>query len=143
MGRIKENSIADADERRRPVSLGQLAQKKIGIFCWCNRCTHNAVVDASQLMAQLGPAVPVPELGGYMRCSGCGAKDIATRPAWPSLGQVSRHEPLADAEDAEVPEADSTVADQPAAQTGNVSSLAAYARRRSPPLNSDAGQPMA
>jgi Fur family ferric uptake transcriptional regulator len=27
----------------------------------------------------------------HLRCTGCGSKDIATRPAWPSLGQVTRH----------------------------------------------------
>jgi hypothetical protein len=26
-----------------------------------------------------------------MRCSGCGSKDVAARPDWPSLGQIARH----------------------------------------------------
>jgi hypothetical protein len=26
-----------------------------------------------------------------MRCTSCGAKDVAARPSWPSLGQVSSH----------------------------------------------------
>jgi hypothetical protein len=33
----------------------------------------------------------VPEIGVHMRCTACGAKDVAARPSWPSLGQVSSH----------------------------------------------------
>lgn len=43
------------------------------------------------LIQQLGPAFPVPEIGARMRCSSCASKDVATRPAWPSRGQVTRH----------------------------------------------------
>lgn len=91
MGRLKDSDIDAGDRRRQVVTLGQIVQKGIDIFCWCNRCTHNAVVESRQLMGRLGPAIPVPELGGYMRCSSCGAKDIATRPAWPGQGNVTRH----------------------------------------------------
>jgi len=44
------------------------------------------------LVSQFGPHIPVPEIGARLRCSGCGAKDIATRPDWPSLGLVARHD---------------------------------------------------
>ena len=91
MGRLKDSHIEAADRQRRPMTLGQVVERGINIFCWCNRCTHNAEVEGRHLMGRLGPAIPVPELGGYMKCSSCGAKDIATRPAWPSLGQVARH----------------------------------------------------
>ena len=71
--------------------LGELATASVDVFCWCNRCGHHAIVPAASLTDQLGPQFPVPEIGARMRCSGCGAKDVATRPNWPSLGLVSRH----------------------------------------------------
>jgi hypothetical protein len=71
--------------------LGEIASNGIDVFCWCNRCGYNAVLHAERLVAELGPGFPVPEVGARLRCSGCGAKDIATRPAWPGLGQVTRH----------------------------------------------------
>lgn len=95
MGRMKREAI-DAQERRQarasvPTTVGELAAAGIDVFCWCNRCAHNAQVAADRLAAELGPTLPVPEVGARMRCSGCGSKDVATRPAWPSLGQVARH----------------------------------------------------
>jgi len=92
MGRIKEQDIADRDAQRRCTTLGDLRQSGVDIFCWCNRCGHNATVSVERLCGEIGPAVPVPEVGARMRCSGCGGKDIATRPDWPSLGQVTRHD---------------------------------------------------
>ncbi len=41
--------------------------------------------------AVLGRGHPVPEVGARLCCSRCAGKDVATRPAWPSLGQVARH----------------------------------------------------
>ena len=76
----------------RPVTLGDLIEDGIGVFCWCNRCSHNAVLDAGILAAQLSPAWPVPALCGRLRCAGCGTKDVAARPAWPAIGTVTRHD---------------------------------------------------
>jgi hypothetical protein len=91
MAGVKNRRI-DADERRRlAATLGDLAEAGIGIFCWCNRCGHNAVLAVAPLIAELGPAFPVPEIGARTRCSGCGSKDVATRPDWPTMGQVARH----------------------------------------------------
>ncbi len=92
MAGIKRGQI-DAEERRlRSTKLGELAEAGVDVFCWCNRCGHNAVVGTARLAAELGPAYPVPEVGAHMRCSGCGSKDVATRPHWPGLGQVARHD---------------------------------------------------
>jgi len=89
MAAIKRG-LMDGEERRlRASKLGDLAG--VAVFCWCNRCGHNAVVETAGLIAELGPAYPVPEVGARMRCSGCGSKDVATRPHWPGLGQVTRH----------------------------------------------------
>jgi hypothetical protein len=91
MGRMKRDHLAAEEERRRATVLGELQQEQVDIFCWCNRCGHNSVVPVSVFIAQFGPAFPVPDVGVHLRCSGCGGKDIAARPAWPSLGQVTRH----------------------------------------------------
>ena len=92
LGGFKRQQISDDEGRRAATSLGELAEAGLKVFCWCNRCGHNAEVPIETLVAQLGPAFPVPEVGARMRCSGCGSKDIATRPAWPGLGQVARHD---------------------------------------------------
>ncbi len=87
-----KRTIIEAEERWcRAATLGELVAEGIDVFCWCNRCSHNAVVETGRLVAELGPAMPVPEAGARMRCSGCASKDIATRPAWPSPGTVARH----------------------------------------------------
>ena len=91
MGRMKQDRLAEEERRRRAVVLGKLRQEQVDVFCWCNRCAHNAVLAVEMLIAQLGPDFPVPDVGAHLRCSGCGSKDIAARPAWPSLGQVARH----------------------------------------------------
>jgi hypothetical protein len=91
MGRIKQRHLAAEERDRRATALGELLGESINIFCWCNRCGHNAVVPVELLVAQLGPHLPVPDVGAHMRCSGCGGKEVAARPAWPSLGQVARH----------------------------------------------------
>jgi hypothetical protein len=91
MGAFKRRAIAADEGRRRPAPLGSLADREIDVFCWCNRCGHNAVLSTEQLIRQLGPAIPVPEIGARLRCTGCGSKDVATRPNWPSQGQITRH----------------------------------------------------
>ena len=74
-----------------PATLGDLESEGVDMFCWCNRCSHNAIVPIGNLTGSLGPDQPVPEIGIRMRCTVCGAKDVAVRPSWPSLGQVSNH----------------------------------------------------
>jgi hypothetical protein len=91
MGRLKNKSMASEAGAGRPATLGDIASRGLDIFCWCNRCSHNGVLAADLLIARMGPAVAVPEIGARLRCGSCGSKDIATRPAWPGLGQVARH----------------------------------------------------
>lgn len=93
MGRIKESAQREADARLGAATLGELAADGLGVFCWCNRCGHNAVLEIGRLVDELGAAFPVPEVGGRLRCTGCGGKDISTRPAWPGLGPVTSHAP--------------------------------------------------
>lgn len=91
MGRLKQDRLAAEERRRHATVLGELQHQNVDIFCWCNRCGHNAVLAVEMLIGQLGPAFPVPDIGTHLRCSSCDSKDIAARPAWPSLGQVTRH----------------------------------------------------
>ena len=80
------------DRDRVATSLAELAAQGVNVFCWCNRCGHNATLPIARLLGELGPHYAVPEIGVRLRCSGCGSKDVATRPDWPGLGQVTRHQ---------------------------------------------------
>ena len=91
MAGIKRQWIDRKERQQEAATLGELAEDRIEVFCWCNRCGHNAVIETARLIAELGPDFAVPEVGARLRCSGCASKDIATRPAWPGLGQVARH----------------------------------------------------
>jgi hypothetical protein len=91
VGRFKRQIMDAEDGRQRAARLADLKQAGVGVFCWCNRCGHSAEAATAMLISQLGPDFRIPEIGGRMRCGSCGSKDVATRPAWPSLGQVARH----------------------------------------------------
>jgi len=91
MAGYKRRLIASEEKRALPLLLGALKHRGVDVFCWCNRCGHSAVMATAQLIGQLGAEIPVPEIGTRMRCSSCGSKDVATRPAWPSQGRISRH----------------------------------------------------
>ena len=82
-----------SDKQKNPVTLVDVTYEGLLVFCWCNRCGHNKLVDPVSLTNLLGPFFPVPKIGGRMRCSLCQARDIATRPAWPDYGggQIARH----------------------------------------------------
>lgn len=75
----------------QPATLADLVEQHLEVFCWCNRCGHRAVMEAAVLLRRLGPAMAVPRVAAWLTCSGCGSRDIATRPDWPSGGVVSRH----------------------------------------------------
>lgn len=92
MGRLKESMLDREERQRRAALLSDLKQAKVGVFCWCNRCGHSAEAATAMLIQQLGPGFPIPEIGTRMRCTSCGSKDVATRPAWPSQGQIARHD---------------------------------------------------
>ena len=91
MGHHKRKFLEEEEAQRRAIQLSEIMQAGVDVFLWCNRCGHNATISSARLAAQLGPAFAVPEIGGRMRCSGCGSKDVAARPDWPSLGPVTRH----------------------------------------------------
>ncbi len=91
MGRFKRELIDREDRGQQAARLSDLVTAKVGVFCWCNRCGHHAEAATAMLVSQLGPDFPIPEIGARMRCSACGSKDVATRPAWPGQGQVAKH----------------------------------------------------
>lgn len=78
MSGFKERFIAAQDRLARPERVGALAAHGGALLCWCNRCAHHARIDARQLALTLGPDFAVPEVGARLRCSNCGAKDVAT-----------------------------------------------------------------
>lgn len=91
MSGIKRRALAEEDRRRHATALSELVARGVDVFCWCNRCGHNSVIPSARIAASLSDDCPVPELGAHLRCIQCGGKDVATRPHWPSLGQVARH----------------------------------------------------
>ncbi len=97
MGGIKRQALLREERHQRPATLADLLAQGVDVFCWCNRCSHNAVLPLQSLLPVLGPQCPVPEVGARLVCTSCGCKDIATRPAWKGLGQVTSHEPPAPA----------------------------------------------
>lgn len=92
MAALKRRWQNTREQQISAISVGDLVPHKVDVFCWCNRCTHHVVLGVQMLMAQFGSNMPVPEIGAHLRCSGCGAKDIATRPDWASPGFVARHD---------------------------------------------------
>lgn len=80
MGGFKNLQIAQADAERRAVTLAELDGSGLCVFCWCNRCGHQARLPTALLRNQLGPEFPVPDIGSHLRCSSCGSKDVATGP---------------------------------------------------------------
>ena len=92
MGKLREQAIYLSDNGQQPALLKDLKDANVDVFCWCNRCDHNIHFSTKLLIYQLGTNFPVPEIGTRMRCKLCGSKDIATRPAWPTKGQITRHD---------------------------------------------------
>lgn len=93
MGQLKRHLLSQDKPRPlaapQPLTLGQLGANKGRVFCWCNRCSHHALLEAASLALQIGPGVPVPDVGAYLTCSGCATGDVATRPHWEKPGVFS------------------------------------------------------
>lgn len=90
MSRLKQQAMAERERTIRPVLLGDLAHRGLDVQCWCNRCPHHAVLPTEMLLARFGADCAVPEVGARLRCSGCGSKDVATRPNWASPDYVAQ-----------------------------------------------------
>lgn len=84
MAALKRRWQNAREQQISAITMGELVTHQVDVFCWCNRCCHHTILPAPVLVAQFGPGFPVPEVGARLRCCGCGAKDIATRPHWAS-----------------------------------------------------------
>ena len=75
------------------LTLHDLLVEKLDIFCWCNNCGHNNVIETKKIINKLGQNYPVPKIGYKLRCGKCNSTDnISTRPNWPNhKGQLTRH----------------------------------------------------
>ena len=100
MGRLKRHLLeqddadtpAGDDAAPPPMRLGDLARADGLAFCWCNRCGHHATLPAETLVARLGPHIAVPDVSAHLNCSGCGSRDVATRPHWYDAGILATKE---------------------------------------------------
>ncbi len=75
------------------MALAYLRQEGLHLFVWCNGCSRNRSLPVGPLIAALGPDYPVPAAARRLRCTGCGGRDIESRPDWApeSPGVISRH----------------------------------------------------
>ena len=85
MGVFKQQNLRES-ETRQPMCLHHLQEQNLRVFCWCNRCSHNAELEVDLLIERLGALYPVPELGIHLRCSHCNTQDVSTRPPGPAMG---------------------------------------------------------
>ena len=54
-----------ASRTYRPVTLGSLADQGMDVWAWCNGCFKNGAVTTDTLIARLGHAYPVPDVGAW------------------------------------------------------------------------------
>ena len=79
-----------------PCRLGDLAEKGLDVWCWCNRCAHNGALPVAKLIALLGRKYPVPAVSKRTYCARCRSRDVETRPNWIAVaGPVAKHTPAA------------------------------------------------
>jgi ABC-type hemin transport system substrate-binding protein len=62
-----------------PMTLANMRQNGVrAVIASCEACGHAADVNVDSL----AETIAVPKVGGRLRCSYCGGKQINTRPAW-------------------------------------------------------------
>ncbi len=52
-----------AIDRPGPATLGDMADQGMDVWAWCNGCFKNGAVATDALIARLGSAYPVPDVG--------------------------------------------------------------------------------
>ena len=70
-----------SNDPENPATLADMIHEGLSIFCWCNRCGHNSIVDPVPLTDVLGSFFQFLSLVG-----GCGA--AYARPAILPLDQL-------------------------------------------------------
>ena len=64
-----------------PMSLANMRANGVySVSAVCETCGHESAVNVDALPE----TTFVPEVGRSLQCSGCGGKQIDTRPAWPT-----------------------------------------------------------
>ena len=69
----------------KPVTLGDLRERGIELWAWCNDCSHNRVLPLDNLIDRFGIAQTAASIAAWARCSACDSRRVETRPAYESL----------------------------------------------------------
>lgn len=81
----------------QPVRLGWLVERRLNLWVWCEKCSHNKTVAVAPLHEKYGDA-SLSEVKHKFRCAQCGSRDVFLRPDWHSAGWtrgvVSKHDKL-------------------------------------------------
>jgi len=75
------------------ATLGDMAVHGLDVWCWCNGCSHHAVLETVALVNRLGGEQSVPNVADHAYCGRCGSREVETRPNWPTVGVVTQHSP--------------------------------------------------
>tara|TARA_E500000178_G_scaffold348123_1_gene402648 strand:+ start:709 stop:993 length:285 start_codon:yes stop_codon:yes gene_type:complete len=76
-----------------PARLSWLVARELGLWVWCEKCSHHTVLAAAPLLARFGDTT-LQALSRRFKCSQCGQHEVFLRPDWPRRGVVSRHDKL-------------------------------------------------
>ena len=54
------------------------------VWCWYEKCRHNATLGLAELIERLGANLPFPAVKTRLRCGRCGSGQVFARPDWPA-----------------------------------------------------------
>lgn len=85
------------EKMQEPVRLSWLVERRLGVWVWCESCSHHKVLATPPLVERFGDAALL-DLRRKFRCVACGGREIFIRPDWHGAGWtrgvVSRHDKL-------------------------------------------------
>ena len=76
-----------------PVTLGDLIHEAKLLWVYCLECCRERDVDPKTI--PLPKSFPVPKIGGRMKCTACGSRQIDTRPELYPGGVVAQRKKFA------------------------------------------------
>lgn len=76
------------DTPTNPETLNGLKSKGLDVWSWCLASHREAVVPVDELLERLPGGFAVPDVGTVLKCSECGQKVPAVRPAWTRVDQI-------------------------------------------------------
>ena len=74
------------------TTLSMLAVQGRLLEAWCPHCGRARTLEPGPLIERLGGSLAVPAVGRHLKCSRCGGRACETRPHFPGLGVVSKHD---------------------------------------------------